>query len=269
MLYLYRNLNPGHPRRASRAAALARRPNPSSPDLRPSDFARLHLSFHPDPPQTAALDSTAKRGILLCSRQWGKSSVLAAKAVHRAYTNPKSLILVAAPTERQSRLFLEKASEFLACLDIKPRGDRNHRASLRLPNGSLIVALPGNGGTIRGFSAASMILIDEASQVRASVYRALQPMLAVSNGDLWLLSTPFGKTGFFYDVWTHGRRWERHSVPATECPRISPEWLEWQREEMPSAEFRQEYLCEFVDHEDSFFPRDLVESALTEEEPLI
>ena len=100
----------------------------------------------------------------------------------------------------------------------------------------------------------------ERGRVRASVYRAHQPMLAVSNGDLWLLSTPFGKTGFFYDVWTHGRRWERHSVPATECARISPEWLEWQR---------QEYLCEFVDHEDSFFPRDLVESALPEEEPLI
>jgi hypothetical protein len=234
--------------------------------LSPSGFARLRLSFHPDQPQAAALDSTAKRGILLCSRQWGKSSVLAAKAVHRAFTTPNSLILVASPTERQSRLFLQKAAEFLAALDIRPRGHANHRASLRLPNGSAIVALPGTEATVRGFSAATMILIDEAARVRNSLYLALQPMLAVSNGDLWLLSTPCGKSGFFYDVWTHGRRWERHSVPATECPRISAEWLDLQREEMPSAWFRQEYLCEFVDHEDSFFPRDLVESALTEED---
>jgi hypothetical protein len=245
--------------------AAAARPKPSSPNLRPSDFARLHLSFHPDDSQTAALDSTAKRGILLCTRQWGKSSVLAAKAIHRAYTVPNSLILVASPTERQSRLFLQKAAEFLAALDVRACGDGHHRASLRLPTGSRIVALPGTEATIRGFSAASMILIDEAARVRNSVYLALQPMLAVSNGDLWLLSTPCGKTGFFYDAWTNGRRWERHSVRATECPRISPEWLELQREEMPAAWFRQEYLCEFVDNEDSFFPRGLVESALTEE----
>ena len=57
-------------------------------DLRESEFALEKLGFAADDRQRAVLDSQAKRGILNCSRQWGKSTVLAVKAVHRAYTGP-------------------------------------------------------------------------------------------------------------------------------------------------------------------------------------
>ena len=54
----------------------------------------------------------------------------------------------------------------------------------------------------------------------------MRPSLAVANGDLWLMSTPCGKRGFFWEEWEHGGdEWERISVPATECSRISPELL--------------------------------------------
>ena len=71
-----------------------------------ADFARTQLGFVPDAQQTEVLLSNAKRGILNCSRQWGKSTVTAAKAVHRAYTRPGCLVLVASPGERQSAEFL-------------------------------------------------------------------------------------------------------------------------------------------------------------------
>src|SRR5882762_2239409 len=53
------------------------------------DFVRDGLRFQPDERQAEVLASRAKRGILNCSRQWGKSTVAAAKAVHRAYTEPR------------------------------------------------------------------------------------------------------------------------------------------------------------------------------------
>jgi hypothetical protein len=194
--------------------------------------------------------------------------VLAAKAVHRAYTNPDSVILVAGPAGRQSRAFLRKATGFLSRLGIPRRGDGDNPGSFLLPNGSRIVPLPGIDTTTRCFSA-SMILIDEAARVSDAMYLALQPMLAVTDGDLWLMSTPFGKQGFFYNVWTHGEDWARFTVSAPECPRISPAFLERQRSDMPGPQFRQEYLCEFVDSDDSWFPRDLVEAALSDtEQPL-
>jgi hypothetical protein len=44
-------------------------------------FARL-AGFEPDEPQIRVLRSVAQRGILNCTRQWGKSTVTAAKALH-------------------------------------------------------------------------------------------------------------------------------------------------------------------------------------------
>ncbi len=194
-----------------------------------SEFARRKLAFEPDARQAAVLDSMAKRGILNCTRQWGKSTVLAVKAVHRAWTVAGSLTLVASPSERQSGEFLRKAAEFLGRLGVKRRGDGDNSSSLALPNGSRIVGLPGIEGTVRGFSAVSLLLIDEASRVSDATYKSLRPMLAVGNGDLWLMSTPYGKRGFFYDAWAHGDGWERHAAPATGCPRIPAEFLEEER----------------------------------------
>jgi hypothetical protein len=89
----------------------------SEADLDPVAFVRNRLGFEPDPPQIEVLQCTHKQGILNCSRQWGKSTVTAAKAVHRAYTQPGSEILVAAYCQRQSAEFLRKASRMVAKLD--------------------------------------------------------------------------------------------------------------------------------------------------------
>jgi hypothetical protein len=51
-----------------------------------------------------------------------------------------------------------------------------------------------------------LILIDEAARVDDAMYKALRPMLAVGQGDLWLMSTPYGKRGFFYECWEHDSR---------------------------------------------------------------
>jgi hypothetical protein len=226
-------------------------------------FARVRLGFAPDELQAAVLGSTAKRGILNCSRQWGKSTVAAIKAVHRAYTVPGSLVVVASPSERQSGEFVRKAAEFLGMLGIRPRGDGHNAISLMLPNRSRIVGLPGVDGTVRGFSAVSLMIIDEASRMDDGMYKSLRPMLAVGGGDLWLLSTPAGKRGFFYSTWVHGgERWFRVKAPATECARIEGAFLEEERGSLGAVWFRQEYLCEFVDSGTGLFDRDLVEGAL-------
>jgi Terminase-like family. len=137
------------------------------------------------------------RGILNCSRQWGKSTTIAAKAVHRASCVAGSLILAVSPSARQSGEFLRKAETFVRKLGIRPRGDGDNQISILFPNGSRIVGLPGLEATVRGFSAVSLLLIDEAARVPDEMYKAVRPMLAVSNGDLWLMSTPAGRRGFF------------------------------------------------------------------------
>ena len=150
-------------------------------------------------------------------------------------------------------------------MGIRPRGDGDNEISMLFPNGSRVVGLPGNEDTVRGFSAVSLVLIDEASRLPDEMYIAIRPMLATSGGSLWLMSTPNGKRGFFYDVWANGgEAWDRISVPATECPRIPEEHLNEERMSMSDRNFRQEYLCDFTDMEDSAFDLSLVEAAMSD-----
>src|SRR6266705_1073403 len=107
----------------------------------PVAFAREKLGFNPDEKQMAMLRG-GKRGILNCSRQWGKSTVAAAKAVHRAYSDPGSLTLLLTPSGRQSGEFMRKSKEFVRRLGIRVRGDGENKASVLLPNGSRIIGLP-------------------------------------------------------------------------------------------------------------------------------
>ena len=95
------------------------------------------------------------------------------------------------------------------------------------------------------------------------LYEAVLPMLGPTNGDLWLLSTPNGKRGFFWDEWSRGgNEWARVQVPATECSRIHPLFLERQRRTRPERYFRQEYLCEFTSADDAVFSEDSILRAL-------
>ncbi len=227
-------------------------------------FARERLVFEPDLRQQAIMSGQIRRGLLNCTRQWGKSTIAAAMAVHRAWAASDSLVIVASPSARQSGEFLRKASGFVRKLGMRVRGDGDNEISLLFPNGSRVVGLPGSEKTVRGFSGVLLMLIDEAARVSDELYRSIRPFLAVVEGDLWLMSTPFGKRGFFYEEWENGGpRWSRFKITAPECPRIRREFLEEERVSMGDLWFRQEYLCAFVGDDQALFSRELVERAFT------
>jgi hypothetical protein len=76
------------------------------------------------------------------------------------------------------------------------------------------------------------------------------------------MSTPFGRRGFYFDVWqSGGDTWQRISVPATDCPRISAEFLKQEREGMSEWRYRQEFDCQFVETVDQIFSYDTIRAA--------
>ena len=231
-------------------------------------FAEDKLALRPDAKQASVLSSGVRQGMLNCSRQWGKSTVTAVMAVHRALFVEESLVLVLSPSERQSAEFLRKAASFLRKLRVPVRGDGDNDVSLLFPNQSRIVGLPGKEKTVRGFSKVSLLLIDEASRVEDDLYDAVRPMLAVSDGDLWLMSTPYGRRGFFYDTWVNcDPDWLRIEAPASECPRIKPAFLKRMKASMSERKYRQEYCCEFVGDDDSLFDEALIQSLIVKDRP--
>src|SRR5918992_4138685 len=183
-------------------------------------FARA-LGLEPDPWQEDLQRSASDRVLLNCCRQSGKSTMTAIVALHRALYHPGSLILCLAPALRQSQELFSKMSGFYRDLGRPVSAVAGGKLSLELENGSRVGTLPGSEKTVRGFSGAALLVVDEAARVDDSLYYAVRPMLAVSGGSLMMLSTPFGKRGAFYEEWTGGEGWERYRVTAEECPRIS------------------------------------------------
>lgn len=256
---------PIHSRKTFPAAARSLDVYPANP----VEFAENCLHVIPDAVQANLLLQNPRRCILNCTRQWGKSTITAIKAVHTAVRNPGAMIIALAPTARQSGELVEKCAAFVRELGMKARGDGRNDISLLFPNGARIIGLPGKTGTIRCFSGVSFLLIDEAAWVEDAVYRTVRPMLATTVGPLWIISTPNVRSGFFYDIWTKGGpEWTRIAVTADQCPRIRREFLEEERRSIPAADFRREYYCEFTDAADSLFSSDEVNGFLTDAPPL-
>jgi len=232
--------------------------------LDPVALARA-AGIHPDPWQIRYLRSMHPRKLLNCSRQSGKSTAVSVKAVHRALYHPGALVLMLSPSLRQSGELFKKALSVYRDLGRPVSAESETALTLTLDNGSRIVSLPGKEGTIRGYSGANLILIDEASRVADELYFSVRPMLAVSGGTLEAPSTPFGTRGWWYSAWRETLQdWERYEVPATSCPRIPAAFLEEEKQTMGEWWFRQEYECLFMDAQSAAFRRADIDAAFEE-----
>jgi hypothetical protein len=225
------------------------------------------VGITPDAWQAEVLRSTERQVALLCSRQAGKSTVTSLLALHEALHRAGALILLLSPSLRQSQELFLKVKQAYGALQGEQITAREESAlRMQFSNDARIIALPGKEQTIRGFSGVDLLIIDEASRVSDDLYQAVRPMLAVSGGRIVLLTTPFGKRGFFHHEWVEGGdQWKRVSITAHDCPRISREWLEAERARIGDWWYRQEHLCEFVETTDQVFSYDDIRRALDAE----
>lgn len=237
--------------------------------LNPALWATETLGFTPDPWQADLLRSRAPNIVLNCSRQSGKSSTCAVLALHESIYRHPSFVLIFAPSQDQSSELMLKFDEYRSAVELpSDYFDTDRKLAVRFANGNRVVARPGNEKTARSFSAVTLLLEDEASRVPDELFHAIRPMLVVSNGRHILMSTPYGKLGHFYQIWTEQRDlWESYEVPAELCPRISKEKLEEERR--TNLKFEQEYECSFMETSGQYFTDEEIEKAFScTDEPL-
>jgi hypothetical protein len=242
---------------------------PTLPPMEATELWRQAMDCDPDPWQEAVLKSDDPRICLNCCRQSGKSSVVAVKALHIGLYEPKSLILLLSRSLRQSGEMARKVFDAYASVGrAKVPPESETKQTLELANGSRIIALPGAAeGAIRGFSGVRALILDEASRIPDALWVAVRPMISVSGGSVMLLSTPFGRRGFYYRVWTESERWLKIQITADQCPRLSAEFLAEEQRELGPRWYSQEYLCQFVEAVGQLFDDAAIDAAFRGDVP--
>jgi hypothetical protein len=258
------------------APALKAQPEPpSNPRLEavradPSYPFRV-LNLTPDPWQARYLADPYPRQALLCCRRAGKSLTSAAKTWTHCLATPDRTALVFSPTLRQSVEYCRYVRKFDKAAGYPVKVKQTSQTIVEWVNGSRLISLPDSHEGVVGFTP-TRIVIDEASRVSDVLYSSLRPMLAYG-AQLDLLSTPFGKAGFFFEIFgTPARRARFHTweVSAYDVPRISADFLAEERLELGERWFAQEYELAFNDAIDAVFAADVIAQAFqrTPEGPL-
>lgn len=209
--------------------------------------------------------------VLRAGRQVGKSTVISNLAVDYAVKNEDKTVMIIAAVERQAFLLFDKCLQYMEenyKTYIKKGKDRPTKSRIKLTNGSQILCLPTGltGNTIRGYSI-NILIADEAAFIPDQVFYSVTPALAAQKDSrIILLSTPFGKTGYFYQAFNDDT-FSKFHISSEDCPRISKEFLEQERKRMTKLQYTQEYLGEFVDELRQFFPDALIKKCMIAQRP--
>lgn len=213
---------------------------------KPADWAARALHFTPSKLQAEILNHQGDRLLLCCARQWGKSTIVAIKALHEAVHNPKTVTIILSRTILQAGVILQRIRANAVTLGLRVKRFQGRDHSIALPNGSAIFAIPHNAETAVGYTAHTLI-VDEAAVVKDETFAAALPCIARTNGKLWMLSTPNGQTGTFYTLW-HDQslnHWRRVKATVDDLDYASKEVIDLHMRLYP-AKAKQDFYCEFV-----------------------
>lgn len=221
------------------------------------------------PYQRRFIEDSNNRLICLKARQIGMSETVSILALLTALSRRRHDVFLASLSLREAKELLRTVAKWIEVL---------RSAGLNIPvkkitatviefsNSSRIVALPAK--SIRGRSGT--IILDEfAFYVHdREVWKAVSPA-AEARKDLRiiLISTPWGASGVFYDIWSDKQGiygdWSRHEIDvyqaAAEGFPVDPEGL---KQRNPSDIFEQEFCCKFQSDINQYFSHELLRRSL-------
>jgi hypothetical protein len=215
----------------------------------------------PAPWQAHVLRSTHPRIAICCGRQMGKSLTTACKAIHRALTRSRTNIYLASRSQDQADELFAKIIDVYDRIGRPLRVIRQLVSEIWLSNRSRIVAFPNNPDTVRGYSDAGLLILDEASRISGAMIAAMMPMMMASKGNMIILSTPCGQTGYFYDTWSSSADWDRVSATAYECPHFDQSIVAQVARDLGPMMARQELGAEFLLSSESVFSSESIYAA--------
>ena len=231
----------------------------------PALFAETFFNFKPTQYQADLLRDESKRTVVVWSRQSGKTTTIALRAIWYALTHKKTLTLIIAPSLRQSMIMSDRITDFLTSLPTKYHKifvKKLQRTNIQLNNGSRIIALPNNPQLLRGYTA-NQVICDEAAFFRDDnlvFFNVLYPMLATTNGILIASSTPWSKDSVFYRMYQNPQ-FSKHKITCEDVKNsglIKQCFIDEMRSQIPFERFQREFMSEFVEDVDSWLTQSLI-----------
>jgi phage FluMu gp28-like protein len=140
---------------------------------------------------------------------------------------------------------------------------KSKQMSIEFPNGAKIIALTSNPVTARGCSG-NVVLDEFAHHPDAGlIWQSVLPV-TTRGYSIEILSTPNGKVGPFYDIYTGADSdWSRHECDIYQAVSdgLSVDIQTLQRK-FTEDDWLQEYCCVFLDSAATWLPKDLIKSCM-------
>jgi phage FluMu gp28-like protein len=138
----------------------------------------------------------------------------------------------------------------------------------RMETSVILARSTGHDGKFLRGRGPDRVVIDEAAFCPERVLSAVvPPMLAVGeHRGLDMLSTPFGKSGTYYELFMRGQVGDgdvrSFRFPSSASKYVSQEYLEEQRGRMTQLAYDTEFDAEFLDDQASVFRHDIIQAAI-------
>lgn len=215
--------------------------------------------------------------VLVCHRRFGKTLLAVMTLLDAALrcTKPDPRFAYVAPRLKQAR---QIAWLYLASRARKVPHSRVNASEgyVEFPNGARITlygASDGNEEAMRGLYMDGAV-IDEVAGMKPHVWdEIMRPALSDRQGWALFIGTPHGMD-YFHEVWQRAQQDPEWFTGMYRVDEVEITWwegdpkaeIESQRERLPDASFRQEYLCDFsAAAENALITIDLVSKAASRE----
>ena len=255
----------------------------------PSKFSEIFLDHKLFEYNKKYVDCKDRFIVYRSGRQVGKTMSTAVKCIHFAFFAPLMLetikdectIVIAAPTQNQATIMFDRIRSLIINNDfLKGYIVRNTQSEMWVNYldgrgvSKIITRATGETGTsLRGYSP-HCIIADECSFIKSSILKAFLPSGMATHARVWLTSTPFSKSGYFYEACQNARpknpdgMWREFHVKSTDSPLIQqdPTFIE-EIKKLTRDEYVQEVEGEFLDIGNALIPNSLIQEAIVDFRP--
>ena len=200
------------------------------------------------------------------SRQTGISTVIAMDALTNCMFKENFLHLVISRNEITTREIIGYCYDLLYSMPeplvkfyvLKTES----KTEFQFANGSRLICLANSSGAGRGFAANAVDLDEFAFVNEAEKDRDKQILSSVGpaisrGGKLRIISTPFGKQGEYWRIWSNPTNFSTHKINWKECPELVASGKDFLITSLPEPKeiyWAQEYENQFVESITGFIP---------------